>query len=171
MTTINLQQSFTARLEGQDNSKQSVPIMLIERQLLEVDSSGWLCLPAGDTVGLNFLPATLRFDFLGQHGDSCHYRVSCATRNSHYFKRHLDCSSNGYLGFYSSSAGDVFWKIDVINGSASGVSPVFNLRDHRGRGVTTLTDSSIVQGNITYLAASDSRMKPQPFKLVDYKPS
>ncbi|WP_313201326.1 hypothetical protein [Pseudomonas sp.] len=170
MTTINLQQSFTARLEGQDGSQQRVPILLIERQLLEVDSSGWLCLPADDTLSLNFLPATLRFDFLGQHGDSGHYRVSCATRNSHYFKRHLDCSSKGYLGFYGSVASDVFWKIDVVDRSASGGSPVFTLSDHRGRAVGSLTDSSLVQGKVTYLAASDSKMNAQHFTLADYQP-
>ena len=170
MTTINLQQSFTARLQGQDSNKQRVPILLIERQLLEVDSSGWLCLPPGDTFSLNFLPAMLRFEFLGRHGSSCHYRVSCATRNSHYFKRHLDCSSNGYLGFYGSVASDVFWKIDVSNDSGDGGSPVFTLSDHRGRAVGSLTDRSLFEGKVTYLAASDSKMNAQQFTLADYQP-
>ncbi|PVZ40810.1 hypothetical protein [Pseudomonas sp. CC120222-01a] len=169
MTTINLQQSFTARLEGQ-SSNQRVPVLLIDRQLIEVDSSGWLCLPSKYSDALVLLRATLRFDFLGQYGDSCHYRVSCATRGSYYFERQLGRSRNGYLGFYGSVSSDVFWKIDVINGSANGESPVFTLSDHQGRAVGSLTENSLAHGQITYLVTSDFKPNVQQFTLADYQP-
>lgn len=141
--------SFSAHLFALDGV-QKIPVSHLSRFYAPLGSTGALQQGTTDDGWLRLNPAqtamTLRFHYHSQTLNRLNFMLSLDSDRN----RKLGISRNGYLGLYTYSNIDDFWKVEPLAWSENTLH--CRIRDHQGQQVKVLASSphhlTVNKGNI-----------------------